>query len=891
MSAAERPIAVAPGLDTSNPYPGLLAFAELDRAYFHGRARERDELFRLVRREVLTVLFGRSGLGKTSLLNAGLYPLLRQADILPISIRLDFTAGKGDLASQVRAVCAAALRMQRVDARPPAASETLWEYFHQTQFWSPRNQLLTPLLVFDQFEEIFTLGRRDARVEPLVAELADLVENHMPSSVRERLAETHEELAFSYERQKVRIVFSLREDFLPQLEGLRPRIPSLARNRYRLLHLDGNQALEAILKPVGGLVSDESAREILRVVAIASREDRAGEPGATPAVAEDLAEMEVEPALLSLFCRELNNRRQRRGLAAITVELVQGTHGEILAAFYDQCLAGMAHPVRTLVEERLLTSSGFRQSLPLEEALLAKGVAAEDLGRLVDRRLLRIEDRLGRRHVELIHDVMTPVIRESRDRRHARAVHRRLLGRAALLLAFIAASVVFLVRESRLEAARRYRSKAQELVGYMLANLHNELDTKAKRDVFRQAASGTLVYLDALQRSDSTEDPKKLRSTALKALGDLDREEGKDGAAERSYLKALAIGRALLAKDPMDRWSQDLLAAVLQDLSPLLDSRGDLQGARERFSEALCLREEMVLNASSKERSSSHATYAEAVGKFADLLLSHQHMSTAVRAYGAVVRDLEEMTKDRAMPELDATLALAYRRQGQILHESGDSPAALKSLRSALEIQERLARERPDDPIADLELSLSQELTAETALSAGDSSRGLAMADSAASLARPHRSQAAAGRAYSLVMATTGIIVGDVLLARRDLDGALHRYQGARALVAKQAKRGPGEVDFTPTLSLANSRTGNAHARRGELALARQDWGTALAIISPRVKKDDSDNSEILDVYVRPLLELGRLDEARPVCIKLRDREWNYLGLQKRCRDKGLLPS
>lgn len=104
-------------------------------------------------------------------------------------------------------------------------------------------------------------------------------------------------------------------------------------------------------------------------------------------------------------------------------------------------------------------------------------------------------------------------------------------------------------------------------------------------------------------------------------------------------------------------------------------------------------------------------------------------------------------------------------------------------------------------------------------------------------------------------------------------------------------KRGPGEVDFTPTLSLANSRAGNTHARRGALALARRDWATALAIISPRVKKDDSDNSEILDVYVRPLLELGRLDEARPVCIKLRDREWNYLGVQNRCRDKGLLPS
>jgi hypothetical protein len=50
-----------------------------------------------------------------------------------------------------------------------------------TEFWSLKNRLLTPVLVFDQFEEIFTLGRasegKTARVRELLAELADLVEN------------------------------------------------------------------------------------------------------------------------------------------------------------------------------------------------------------------------------------------------------------------------------------------------------------------------------------------------------------------------------------------------------------------------------------------------------------------------------------------------------------------------------------------------------------------------------------------------------------------------------------------------------------------------------------------------------------------------------------------
>ncbi|HYN21762.1 MAG TPA: hypothetical protein VE078_12430, partial [Thermoanaerobaculia bacterium] len=71
-------------LSPDNPWPGLDPFDETDRAYFHGRTAESGDLLRLVRREPLTVLFGRSGLGKTSLLKAGLFPLLRAEDSLPV---------------------------------------------------------------------------------------------------------------------------------------------------------------------------------------------------------------------------------------------------------------------------------------------------------------------------------------------------------------------------------------------------------------------------------------------------------------------------------------------------------------------------------------------------------------------------------------------------------------------------------------------------------------------------------------------------------------------------------------------------------------------------------------------------------------------------------------
>ena len=80
-------------LDEQHPWPGLVAFTEDSSRYFFGRGGEEDYLFRRVRRDTTTLLFGQSGLGKTSLIQAGLLPALRDGGFLPILLRLDYASG------------------------------------------------------------------------------------------------------------------------------------------------------------------------------------------------------------------------------------------------------------------------------------------------------------------------------------------------------------------------------------------------------------------------------------------------------------------------------------------------------------------------------------------------------------------------------------------------------------------------------------------------------------------------------------------------------------------------------------------------------------------------------------------------------------------------------
>jgi WD40 repeat protein len=424
------------GLSRDNPWPGLDPFAEADREYFHGRAAESGELARLVRRESLTVLFARSGLGKTSLLKAGLFPLLRAEDCLPVYVRLDHGDGAPALREQVVRELAAACDADRVQAPRPAAGESLWSFFHRrdAEFWSARNRPVAPVVVLDQFEEIFTLGEETAmspaRSAAFLAELGDLVENRPPEAVRQALeAEPTAARRFDFKRSTVKLVLSFREDFLAEMEGLKGEMPSLMYNRLRLLAMNGTQAYEVITCAGGHLVDDEVARRMIRLAWM-------NEPS-PPVEPADFPRIEIDPALLSVVASELNHKRYQAPppLERITPALLAGADREILAGFYERCMAGLDPRVRAFVEDELITDRGYRDSHALEDALAMPGLTSEALDALVRRRLLRVDERQSVRRLELTHDVLTRVVKESRDSRRTREAEEAAEARERAALA------------------------------------------------------------------------------------------------------------------------------------------------------------------------------------------------------------------------------------------------------------------------------------------------------------------------------------------------------------------------------------------------------------------------------------------------------------------------
>jgi len=105
------------------------------------------------------------------------------------------------------------------------------------------------------------------------------------------------------------------------------------------------------------------------------------------------------------------------GETRITAGLLEGSQEQVLTDFYERSTSDLPAEVRCFIEDHLLTVSGYRDSAALENALSTPGVSRESIDQLVERRLVRREDRGGAQRLELTHDLLAGVVRASRDAR------------------------------------------------------------------------------------------------------------------------------------------------------------------------------------------------------------------------------------------------------------------------------------------------------------------------------------------------------------------------------------------------------------------------------------------------------------------------------------------
>jgi formylglycine-generating enzyme required for sulfatase activity len=425
-----------------------------EEAIFHGREVDKIALTRFILLEKLVVLYGRSGLGKSSLLNAGVIPQLkRESPYQPLSIRFGaWTADK-----QLSPLQATLARLQ--EAETPAYLDrlldqpdpSLWQAFKARQSGPEGGQFV---LVFDQFEELFTYP--EAEIKAFQQELAELLYKAIPQRYRsaleaqpDSLSQAERELLFA--PLDVKAVFAIRSDRMSLLDQLSDSLPAILSQRFELKALSRLQAEDAILNPAysqaAHFLSPPFDYQDDTLDAILSHLSKGGEE-------------EIESFQLQIICQQAEQLSLKQGLRSIAPADL-GDLDQLFKNYYDNKIAELGDPAtqltaRRLIEEGLIFEEEARRLSIFEGQIMSQyGISPELLRRLVDSHLLRAEpDPKGGFSYELSHDTLVGPILEAKARRVAAETREREKREAEERLA---------IEQAKLAEERKKRNRARRI--------------------------------------------------------------------------------------------------------------------------------------------------------------------------------------------------------------------------------------------------------------------------------------------------------------------------------------------------------------------------------------------------------------------------------------------
>ncbi len=450
---------------TKSRYLGVQPFKTSDRHIFFGRDEDIENLHDFILLEKMVVLFGKSGYGKSSLLNAGVIPWLLDEKqpvafrYRPIEVRFTDYDEKYSISPQEtlkRLLSAIPVDNDADFLAGTGLEDTLWLQFKRRQT-ATGGQFV---LLFDQFEEFFSYPADQQ--EAFRRQLAELLYTDIPQALRAHMDILSEnDRRYLVRSMNIKAVFAIRSDRMSQLDSMKDALPAILHKRYELRPLTPAQAREAIVRPAsivgkefnsppfeyteGGL---NAILQALTSKTIAGKNSAAG----------------IEAFQLQIICEYLESRvrdglvQDIDGNSLLDIAEAELPDMDTLYENYyhrklDELLADAREKAQQVLEDALLaedaaTGEGRRKSVDRLD-LLQMGLSENLLDDLEKTYLIRRElNTVGGYNYEISHDTLLAPIMKSRKVRieakeraaNARRMQRLFLG-VMLLLALTAGAV------------------------------------------------------------------------------------------------------------------------------------------------------------------------------------------------------------------------------------------------------------------------------------------------------------------------------------------------------------------------------------------------------------------------------------------------------------------
>ncbi len=534
-----------------NRYPGANSFTTEQEDLFMGREKDTEIFYQLIHAHQLVILYGKSGYGKSSLINAGVVPRLEKEEHRPthFSVRLfnkaqgANAAAKSPLNTLVTSLSSntAELEWMQPFKQQAYPRGVFWYWAKQYQYY---NQNAPIFLFFDQFEELFTYS--EAEIADFASELGMVLFQKLPDFLRKKELFAHlsaEEAAFVHEKPNVKLVFSIRSDRMALLNRLTQYLPNLLKYHYELDALDEEEARKAIIKPAS-LVSTRFKTQPFRyekevIDAILKR-------------VKNVHDGKVETAALQIICRFLEEEKVLNGGKSIISLEVLGNIKDIFKEYYQASLNALAPAEKEVaskaIEEKFIQNN---QRIPFEKGYIQQEYALTDttLDALEKSTLLRKEqDAYGRLIYEIGHDTLIePILEFAEIRRQENALrqaetlrkeeakkrktrNRNLAVIAGISLFGLVVSLFFLLKsiKSEEEAKESQRKAIQEKLKANLSARQAKTE-KYKADLLAKRAQKSEIAAKKLaeEAKDLAAKAEEQKKVAEASLANLYFEKGK----------------------------------------------------------------------------------------------------------------------------------------------------------------------------------------------------------------------------------------------------------------------------------------------------------------------------------------------------------------------------
>lgn len=537
--------------------------------------------------------------------------------------------------------------------------------------------------------------------------------------------------------------------------------------------------------------------------------------------------------------------------------------------------------------------------------------------------------------LKLLAGILGVGLDELRQREQQRRQKRLVAVSAASLAGMVLAGFLALSASIARQDAERNRESAEELIGFMLGDLTQNLRAVGRLDVFDAIGDKALDYFESLPEQDLTSRTLAQRADALTLIGEIAFDRADLAGAVRAFNQSVQQARMLASREPesgswqrqladselwlgfaywqqgnlddaLDRFRLALAAADrAQELSPgdvdalvlratahnniaqVLERRGALSAARQEYETVLELHQQVQREDPGNPDWQAEIGFAHnTLGKI-DLRLGR--LDSAQRHYA---RDLELklalVAADPAHRLWQRYLAMSESHMGALAELTGNHAAAKAHIDRAIALGTQLVTEEPEHATRRRFLARQQTRRGRLAHIDGDLETALVLQHESRLTLQELVAKDAAGLDNRASLADASLALADTLAAAGRQEEAVAEARAALGLLAEIAAAGPSNIDAQVGLAVGELTAARILRADGGAEHGAELFAAALNRLD--AVAGDSSEPAVLHARTAALAGLGNVDAARSVAERLLGTGYRQADFMTLARSLGALP-